>query len=688
MHGLTTRADNLLVGLFHLYVIRYITAAGIAILVYDTFLMLPDEIKLVWSTFPQVRKSSMRLVAAKILFILARYTMIIISIVEMFLEAPLSTLSDLWVLLGAVYDSCFNLVGNRKNWGLGPHNHIQQDVHYTRRSFKVFASLMVDHSIQSGSSDPSSLPLEIVIPGISSIVIFLSLTAFLVYRVWRAQNTRAQRFCRSPSLSVLADRERNRKWLEELGNLKELKHEFGQTLKGWSNGRSSPDSKYRGDCEFVDSIPLLGFPSRPQKAFFPGRQVFSKSLRDKKIWPKFPSLDLRIPYFNKRGRTQMIPEIRVTVPPNPTEDIPALQRAWSETVERDIELAISGILDARMRAYYRGNKTSASKSQLPQSRHFESVQPELTRQRIASPSDLNITLRNGSGQHFPLSAVSKSPWSSCTGSANASGENLSSKGSIKITIDHESRPLDLPTIPQGSSCIGFPHVRSSVSSAGSTFVSTSKNVVDQGCSKTESGSSAPRPSASCKLESSANPPRANTASLRQPPCARTSTTSLCSVLSTEDPASSVNSFTYPFGSPSASASPTARSASSPTLSVKSPVTPVSHTLKSSLPSYDKKTSIIKPVFESALPTPLIPSTYTAPTISCSEAFAYVASLSSLLQSKPIKNANVSVFDTGNRTEGSIVSLSGLAGVELWVEDDVDLYYYRDPLQSGDEDKCE
>ncbi|KAH8109584.1 hypothetical protein DFH11DRAFT_1627081, partial [Phellopilus nigrolimitatus] len=86
----------------HLYASRYLTIAGTTVLVYDTILTLPDEIKFVWSTLLQKRwrwrdeRGHKQLIIPKILLLFIRYTMLTTAIAYLSALIPSRTLNDKW----------------------------------------------------------------------------------------------------------------------------------------------------------------------------------------------------------------------------------------------------------------------------------------------------------------------------------------------------------------------------------------------------------------------------------------------------------------------------------------------------------------------------------------------------------------------------------------------------------------
>ncbi|EJD01974.1 uncharacterized protein FOMMEDRAFT_29094 [Fomitiporia mediterranea MF3/22] len=104
--------------LVHQTAVRCVTVAGTVVLIYDTLLLLPDEICLVWSTLTWRRVSWEDSSGMKLLYLTARYLMIAVSIVALMTKLVLLPTQ---YRMGVVFYRLYKLweFGDMGKWILG-----------------------------------------------------------------------------------------------------------------------------------------------------------------------------------------------------------------------------------------------------------------------------------------------------------------------------------------------------------------------------------------------------------------------------------------------------------------------------------------------------------------------------------------------------------------------------------------
>lgn len=189
----------------------------------------------------------------------------------------------------------------------------------------------------------TSVPLEVVVPVGASLAVLLGLVTFLVHRVYRKKLLRNRALQQSDTLRELSNHQNNLRWLDDLTNWKELGL---HPLRPKKDKRSSElEVKCRGMVEEDDGDPLLRLP-KPPPASFP----WDPRTIGRKSWAR-----LRCSFWSRKGESLQIPEIRITVPndgemktlENMSMNTLDGHRRWTETFERDMNLAVMGVLEAR-----------------------------------------------------------------------------------------------------------------------------------------------------------------------------------------------------------------------------------------------------------------------------------------------------------------------------------------------------
>ncbi|EJD04690.1 uncharacterized protein FOMMEDRAFT_27033 [Fomitiporia mediterranea MF3/22] len=83
----------------HLYAFRYITLAGTSVLVYDTLLTFPEELRFVWHplVYNRQKGATWKSNVSRVLYLLNRYFMITIAIMLLICLIPTGTMTNLWL---------------------------------------------------------------------------------------------------------------------------------------------------------------------------------------------------------------------------------------------------------------------------------------------------------------------------------------------------------------------------------------------------------------------------------------------------------------------------------------------------------------------------------------------------------------------------------------------------------------